>query len=748
MNRKVKVNFFRCCFVLFPFLVSSCQENNIIKIVNGGKSNYEIIIDNAASNEEQFAAKELQRYLLKITSVELAIVTDDSQSNSKNKIFVKEENFEKDKIVIKIENENLIINGGSGDALKNAVYEFLEIYLNCKWYAPNVENIPILETIVLDKNIDFTYTPQITTRTVHSRLFYKNSSFAEKHKVTTEAFPYYISEARVHTFHKFVPEEKYYKEHPEYFALKGKKRLPTQLCLSNEKVYEIVRDSVQSFFKRNPNASVISVSQNDNQQYCEDVNCKKIDDEEGGPTGSMIRFVNRIAADFPDKIISTLAYQYTRKPSKTKPLQNVLITLCSIECDRSGPIEEKCTDFADDIRGWNKITNNIRIWDYTTQFTNFLAPFPNMHTLQPNLRFFRDNHAKWVFEQHSNNPSELFELRSYVMAKLLWNPDYNLDDLISEFTKGYYEEAGIFVKKYIDLIHEEIKKDKDFFLFLYGDPSQAFSSYLNPELLKKYNSFFDEAEKIVASKKDILKRVKEARLSIDYATLEACRKNLSEDLVLTKESTDGEKIKNSFVVNKLDNFINTCQNGNITLINEMGFNVKEYYANYKKAMEVATQPNKAVGKKVTLNTKPKKYANEDPQVLTDQVLGGNGFYANWLGFEGNNMEAVIDLDKAEDISSISTAFLQVSNHVVFFPLHVRYYYSNDNKNFKELGAVKNDEPLTKKSKINDIKYFNIKFSKVKARYIKVKAENMNTPPYWHHAAGQPSWIFADEVMIN
>ena len=746
---KIKAIFFKCCFIIFLcVLMNSCTKNDVIKIVNVGKSNYEIVLNNEASEDEEFAVKELQNYLKKIASVELAIVDVSSQSNSKNKIFVKKETFDKNKIVIKVEGDNLIISGGSGDALKNAVYEFLERYLDCKWYAPNVEEIPTSKAIVLKRNINFEYTPEITTRTVHSRLFYENSGFAGKHKVTTEAFPRYVPKGRVHTFNKFIPEEKFYKKHPEYFALRGSKRLPTQLCLTNNNVLEIVKDSVKALFNRYPKSDVISVSSNDNTQYCECSNCKKIDEEEESHSATMIRFVNKVADAFPEKTISTLAYQYTRKPCKTIPKKNVLITLCSIECDRSGAIEEKCKDFAKDIEGWNALGANLRIWDYTTQFTNFLAPFPNLHTLKPNINFFKNNHAKWVFEQHSNNPSELFELRSYIMAKLLWNPDLNLNDLVLEFTNGYYEEAGTFVKKYIDLVHEKIKEDEDFFLFLYGDPSQAFASYLSPELLTEYNHFFDAAEKAVQSKKEILKRVKEARLSIDYATLEACKKNLSENFVMTKQNKEGEKIKNPFVVQKLEDFMATSQNANITMMNEMRFSVKEYYSNYKKALEVATQPNKAIGKKVTLLTKPKKYANEDPQVLTDGALGGNSFYANWLGFEGNSMEVIIDLENKETINSISTAFLQVSNHVVFFPLNVRYYISNDNKNFKSLGVIKNDKPLVKKSKINDIKYFNLKFSAVKARYIKVKAENMNTPPYWHHAAGQPSWIFADEIIIN
>jgi hypothetical protein len=578
-------------------------------------------------------------------------------------------------------------------------------------------------------------------------LFYDNADFADKHKVTHESFPNYVPNARVHTFHKFLPEKQFYQSNPEYYALRGDKRLPTQLCLTNPDVLAIVKDSVASLFQQYPKASVLSVSQDDNQQHCQCDNCMKIDKEEGSPSGTMIRFVNEVAATFPNKKISTLAYQYTRKPCKTKPLDNVLITLCSIECDRSAPIAEKCTDFSNDLKGWGKLTNNIRIWDYTTQFTNFLAPFPNIYTLQPNIKLFRDNNAKWVFEQHSNNPSELFELRSYITAQLLWNPDQNFDALLTDFTNGYYEEAGPFVKKYITKIHAKIKEDSDFFLFLYGDPSEAFTSYLSPELLTDYSKLFNEAEKAVAGKPDIVGRLKMARLGVDYAVLEACRKRLTDVYRLLISTGDGKKNINPLVITLLDNFKATCAKNNVVLMNEMGFTVTEYLANYMSALEVARMPNKAMGQTVVTNTKPKKYAKEDPMVLTDGALGGSSFYANWLGYEGNDMEVVVDLGEPTTISTISLAFLQVTNHIVFFPSKVTYSGSMDNEHFFNLGTINNPMPLTKESKVNDIQFFKLDFDHKRSRYIKVRAKNTETP-YWHHAAGLPSWLFADEIIIN
>ncbi|WP_411032349.1 DUF4838 domain-containing protein [Spongiimicrobium sp. 3-5] len=740
----MKKSVFTLLINLVLFLTWSCT-NNAIELVKNGASDYEIVLLDNFTEDTRKTAEKLQYYIHKISDVSIEIVDGSSQNKDKSKIFVGLLDAPKQlprQINIKTEGKDLFITGGSENAVKNAVYEFLENFLGCKWYTPEVAKTPNTKTISL-KPIDYTYDPAINTRTVHSRLYYENKEFADQQKVTYEAFPYYVPIARVHTFHRFMPEEKFYGDHPEYYALRGENRLPTQLCLTNEKVLEIVKDSVSALFSRYPDADVVSVSQDDNQQYCQCENCSKIDKEEGGPSGTMVHFVNKVAADFPEKTISTLAYQHTRKPPKVRPADNVLITLCSIECDRSSPIEAKCTDFADDLKGWGKLTDNIRIWDYTTQFTNFLAPFPNIHTLQPNIQLFKDNNAKWVFEQHSNNPSELFELRSYITAKLLWNPDLNLDALLSEFTDGYYKEAGVYVKKYIDRIHAELKKNEDFFLFLYGDPSEAFSSYLSPESLAEYTQIFDAAEKAVAYDPKIVSRVKMARLGVDYAVLEASRKNISPTYSLTVQ----DNVINPKVTALLDNFMETTSDNNITLMNEMGFTADEYATNYLSALEIAQKPNKAKGKKVISVTQPKKYADEDPMVLTDGALGGSSFYANWLGYEGNRMEVIIDLEEEQTLSTVSLAFLQVTNHVVFFPSSVTYQSSSDGKNYQPLGVVENPSPLTKTSKVNDIQYFDINFKPTKARYIKVIAQNTETP-YWHHAAGLPSWIFADEIIID
>ena len=737
--------------ILFLSILSiKCQnKENTAGLVENGLSDYYILLPDDANEKLVYAATELKKYLGKSTGVQLLTFAKKNKPEKGYPIIIANEGSDKSFIYYQMQNNEVHIGGNSDEYTLYAIYDFLEKYAGCQWLSPTAEVVPNKKEIKIPADLNYQYAPPITTRTVHSKLFYEHHDYADKMHVTYEAFPGYVPEGRVHTFHWLVPEVKYFKTHPEYFALRNNKRIPTQLCLTHPDVYEIIKEGIIDWFEKYPNAKIISVSQNDNQQYCQCGRCEAINNREESPAGSIIELVNKIAAEFPERTISTLAYQYSRKaPKYLKSAKNVLITLCSIECDRSGSIEDKCQPFADDLKEWGKLTDNIRIWDYTTQFTNFLAPFPNLYTLQPNLELFQKNNTRWVFEQHSHNNSELFELRSWLLAKLLWAPSTDTDSLIHIFCENYYEQAAPFIEEYIHTVHGELKKDSSFFLFLYGDPSQGFNSFLNAGLLEKYDSLFNRAEAAVSENPSVLQRVKSARSGVDLAILEACRKGLSEKYALQIKNLDGQFVLNKEVEKRLNNFIKNCRADSIEYMNENKFMLNDYAALYRATIERASQPNIAAGKKVTLLTEPKKYANEDPQSLTDGAFGGNSFYANWLGFEGNDGEAVIDLGEIKEVSHISTAFLQYVNHIVFLPLFVSFYISENGDEYKLLKKLNNPNPLSPKSRINFIQPFAIEFPKTKARFIKIKAGNMESAPIWHHGAGLPSWIFLDEVSAH
>lgn len=717
------------CLFLLMGIATTAQP---ITLVKNKQSDYHINLPPGADSFLNKSALSFQQLVQQMTGVKILIwINAPSEGNTiEFRINTKRTGY-----AGMMEKGNYIIEASSSYKCWEATFAILESW-GCRYLSPSVTYTPALSELVITK--DYTFDPLVKTRTVHAKLFYENPEFAAKRRVTTSGFPGFVPSAAVHTFHKFIPEKNYYSSHPEFYALVKNKRLPTQLCLSNDTVYRISRDSVAEYFKRYPEAGVISVSQDDNTQYCECERCAAYDKQEGTPAASMIRLVNRIARDFPTKTISTLAYQYTRKAPKTlRPEANVLVTLCSIECDRSAPIAEKSKDFETDLIEWGRLGATLQIWDYTTQFTNFLAPFPNLETIQPNIQLFVRNGANWIFEQHSHNTSELYELRCYLMSNLLWDPYASYDKLLTEFCELYYGKASSAVLAYVDGMEKSIKEYPKFFLFLYGDPAQGFDSWLSGQKLSQYQQLFNQSEQLVKDQPQLLERLNKARIGLDYATLEYFRTNKAPF-----------ELKNKTLLNAVfTRFKKATLKGDIPIVNEMGLRLETYLSAYEEFITNAGKTNLAKNATVSLVNKPVKYAKEDPQTLTDGAYGGWSFYANWLGFL-NEMKATVDLKETKRFSSIGINFLQVTNHVVFFPLRVRFEISEDGINYTTVSTIENPFPLEKTSKVNDIYHFQTPKTPMKARYIRVTGENMNTPPYWHHAAGTGAWIFADEIVVS
>ena len=348
-----------------------------------------------------------------------------------------------------------------------------------------------------------------------------------------------------HTLGMQVPADEYFKDHPEYFALvDGKRRPDTQLCLTHPEVFRLVVADLKERMVRQPDARYWSVSQNDNGGHCQCPACRAIDTREGSPMGSLLEFVNRVAAEFPNKTISTLAYQFSRRPPSTvRPAGNVLIMLCSIECDRDQPIAIKpsSASFCADVAGWSKICENVFVWDYVVQFSHLVSPFPNLRVLQPNMQFFVRHHAQGMFAQGNREASgEFAQLRAYLLAKLMWNPACNVQQAIDDFLEGYYGPAARPIRQYIELTHDALERSGTP-LRIFGSPADHRQGYLSPELLQRYHALFDEAERLVAQDPETLRRVQAARMPVLYAQLQLrvgdvdARRKVAQTLFATAE---------------------------------------------------------------------------------------------------------------------------------------------------------------------------------------------------------------------
>ena len=338
---------------------------------------------------------------------------------------------------------NLYVAGGGGKGVIYGVVHLLEKYFGCRKFSPSAELFPRRDDLALGCLFEVD-NPVNEVRIVNGE-FALDADYLDWMRLHT-ASDLYGTGYYVHTFQRLVPWQTYFASHPEYFALMNGKRIIDQPCLSRPEVFDIAVARLREEMAAQPEKTIWSVSQNDNSSYCQCPDCLKVIEEEGSPAGPILRFVNRVAALFPDKTISTLAYQYSRPaPRLTRPAPNVEIMLCTIELNRSLPIADdpSSASFVRDIEDWSRICGRLYLWDYTVNFSHYVSPFPNLHVLQPNIRFFTDHGVRHHFQQTNTSPGhESSELKAYLLARLLWDPDTDVDAVMDDFLEGYYGQPG------------------------------------------------------------------------------------------------------------------------------------------------------------------------------------------------------------------------------------------------------------------------------------------------------------------
>lgn len=749
--------------ILYAAGFNACNDN--LEIVRDGKSDYVIVIPQSPTMIEQRAAKELNEYLRRMTGVMLPVVEDNTapanheisigNTNRTIPLAISLDKLKQDGFYIKADAPKLFIMGGNSYGTLYGVYELLEKYWGCRIYTPEVEVVPQCSSLMLPADIDDWQVPVITSRNMLYVCANDNAFFDWLRLTQTPTS--WVDRGKwglwVHTFGTLIPPERYFDKHPEYYAMNEKgERVPSQLCMSNPELLDVLCKELDSHMSEKPEALYWSVSQNDSYNYCKCDACQKVYEEEGSPSGLLIRFINKVAERYPDKIISTLAYQFTRKaPVLTKPANNVNIMFCNIECNRSKPIpsDSLSAGFRNDMDDWAKISNNILLWDYIVQFSNLYTPFPNFRTLQPNMQYFAGNHVTSVFSQGNPEPAgEMCYLRAYVSAKLLWNPNCDLNAVIDDFLQGYYSEAGQYIKEYMTLLHDNLEKSGEV-LSIFGNALTPVTGYLSPENLDAYNRCFDKALDAVAEDEELTARVEFACLPIIFAELEQTSLMPIGSRGFLVRAEDGSLSVNDDFMHKLDHFITCCKANDTRRLCEWMTPVDEYKEEMTdlpyQYMKFLAKGNKAFGKPVTVNLPLTQYCAKGTGALTDGILGARNYDENWLGFKHDDFEITIDLENKEVISEVDARFIQSILDRLFLPQGMEVLISSDNRQYIQVGWTKHEMDRKKNYKTQVL---GVKFAPREARYVKVKISVVPVCPMWHRDARSDAWTMLDEIAIR
>jgi hypothetical protein len=715
-----------------------------------------LILAPQATAAETRAAAILKSYLGKLTRQPITITREPKSEPVPPAIFIGQspasqaqgfvfpEKMEEDALFLHGKGGMMALGGGGEMGAEYAAYSLLE-WLGCRRFSPRDTLMPKLETIQLPAIAARVETPAFPYR----ELWYEpamDDSWARWHKLKTHTQKNKEWGMFVHTFDKLCPQNQYFKEHPEYYSFNGAQYSPGQLCLSNDTVFQIVVASLRAAMDLNPEAKYWSVSQNDNYDYCKCSRCSASDRKYGSAAGSLLLFVNRVAREFPSKVISTLAYQYTRKaPNGLKPEPNVNICLCSIECNRGNPIEEGCADFANDVREWSALTSNLMIWDYVVQFRSYFGPFPNWKTLQPNLKFFQKNRVQMMFEQGSGRDrSEFSDMRAYLLAKLMWNPNANQDSILADFRKGYYGEYAGFVDRHVkDQIRRMEKHGKK--LWIYDVPQNE--PFVRDSFYYRMMNFDQGMPKPSDPKLEL--RMRPIVLVDLFSFLENMKSVPTRgDDFMARNAYMMFRYDTSGLHEMFNSFEQWCSEAGMKHLNENRYTPAQYVKDFRMFLARTRAAAESIAHSVQL-TEPAspQYAKGNAEVLTDQLVGETDYRYNWIGFQGNDLQATVQVSDSgmTFISDITISFLQDQASWVFLPEKVVFEISPDGESFF---PVKEEIIPTVPDDTKRYQTVKARFDTTAAKAIRVTAVNRKVCPDWHTCNGNPCWIFADEITVK
>lgn len=448
---------------------------------------------------------------------------------------------------LEIKPEGIYIVGKTDDATRNGIYDFLETHLECMYVSPENTYVPIFPTVKLALE-EKTVNPTITWRKVYQfesllngwyERLKMNGTVVKEGENNMELYNEWGTWC--HSSFEFVPPEKYFDEHPEYYAkFLGKRRyqfnvlgrtFPTHLCYTNEEVYQIAEAELVKRIEANPEVKFWDFSIMDTYfATCRCKECKKFNKEAGSEMGTLLAFLNRLADairdDYPDVYLSTLAYQRVKNPPKNmKCAPNLCINVCAFPGTQSYPYSTEggikaSREFAERVVEWGKICDNILVWDYVVNFTHLKLPFPNFEFQKENLEFYLENNIRFVFHQGSREPmDENAEMRTYLLSRQLWDKDVDLKALAKKYVAVVYGDAAGLVEEYMDLQNSAmIESGVD--LSLYDNPKKHKNGYLAPKLTDKYLELTEKMLEVAENSDTVnVKAVEMLRVNALYAKM-------------------------------------------------------------------------------------------------------------------------------------------------------------------------------------------------------------------------------------
>ncbi len=471
-----------CAIIVASALVGSCQP---VGLVQDGASDFVIYHAPDAPPSVVAAAADLQRYIEEASGARLEIVTEPASPaiilGAAAGLDLADVPLEGFRIVTR--DGNILIagpdtaegeltpQGGTSNGTRNGVDAFLEQFVGVRWLMPTEigESVPRTDAITVPET-DMTDAPFFLNRRVP---YTQERTGAVRQWWARQRLGWSLYLNHGHNFRRTIPAE-LYDEHPDYFPMFDGVRVPPtgryKLCLSNPELIRAFADRVIEYFDNNPTSTCYSLSPSDGTGWCRCPECVALYEED--PNGNLsvtpavLHFYNGVARivaqKYPDRVLAGYVYAaYVFPPHDPIRLEPNVFLVWAPSFDYGYTLfrPELQQRWEELVAQWTQVTGNIAYYDLPTSMANDAgAPCPPgleiLKFIYPRLKA-AGLKGVYVYGQEAWGTGAP---TNYLLARLAWDPDADVDALFAEFMDRCYAEGADEIEQMYRLLDAEVKR--------------------------------------------------------------------------------------------------------------------------------------------------------------------------------------------------------------------------------------------------------------------------------------------------
>ncbi len=489
-----------------------------------------------AAEQDATAAAELQTYLAKMSGADLPVV-ESSEGGARvvlgglaaETLGGLDLGF--DGYVIRREGDVLHLAGATPTGTLNAVYRFLD-GLGVRWYIPGEvgEVVPERATIAIG-DLDEVSRPDFLHRMIWPSLAGRGMSEQDRAAWNQWARRNLYGGVPVHVGHNFrgiASAEEYFEQHPDWFALRnGERDRGGQLCTSNPEVIEHTVKIARQWFDENPAQTMFSLSPDDHARFCHCPSCEALDPPEyrGRDTGKgrrLLVFANEVARRLqethPGKNVAFYAYWgAVEAPGDIEAHPNVIVFFTPIGMGFNYPLQDPRSPtnrrHDDWYIGWDNVAHQMGIRHYYNFSSVLWIPW---RVLTDELRYEHERDAKYMNAELWSD-AEGSALSYWILARVLWDVDADIDALFDDYVTGLYGPAAEPMRRYYARLTDAWSYGPGELLWPRSLGRQRpFLAMLTPEVLSASHADLREARALARGNDTLTARIRISQAWLSY----------------------------------------------------------------------------------------------------------------------------------------------------------------------------------------------------------------------------------------